>query len=99
MAVRLPVTRADCPHERPCPHRLCRYHLAEDARGHGAPSCSLDVADVAKVYRESPRDERLPPGVGLSIDDLAFLLGWSVREVREVLATAMTKLHIRTHTF
>ena len=34
---RLPVTRADCPRERPCPHDGCRYHLPT--------ACALDLAD------------------------------------------------------
>lgn len=37
MTVRLPVTRADCPRERPCPHASCRYHLPT--------ACALDLAE------------------------------------------------------
>lgn len=65
---RLPMTRGECPEERPCPHVTCKHHLAFDVDQRNGSiktnfpnlevdelpeSCTLDVADEGGRTLES----------------------------------------------
>lgn len=84
MSARLPAPprrRSECVDgARPCPHRSCRYNLADERRGVRSTldSCVLDVAERG----------------GASQADIARMLGVSREAVRRVEERGLTKLKV-----
>lgn len=88
---RLPMTRAECPEERPCPHVTCKHHLAFDVDARNgsiktnfphvevdelAESCTLDVADAG----------------GRTLEDVAEAMNLTRERVRQLETKALAKV-------
>lgn len=88
---RLPMTRAECPEERPCPHVTCKHHLAFDVNPKTgaiktnfphlevdelAESCTLDVADEG----------------GRTLEDVAAAMNLTRERVRQLETKALAKV-------
>ena len=88
---RLPLTRAECPEERPCPYVTCKHHLAFDVDARNgsiktnfpdrevdelAESCTLDVADAG----------------GGTLEDVAEAMNLTRERVRQLETKALAKV-------
>jgi predicted DNA-binding protein (UPF0251 family) len=88
---RLPMTRGECPEERPCPHVTCKHHLAFDVNERTGSiktnrpdievdelteSCTLDVADAG----------------GLTLEEVGEVMNLTRERVRQLETKALAKV-------
>lgn len=88
---RLPMTRGECPEQRPCPYVTCKHHLAFDVNPKSgaiktnrpdlepdelAVSCTLDVADEG----------------GRTLEDVGEIMNLTRERVRQLETKALAKV-------
>jgi hypothetical protein len=84
----LPLTRAECPTQRPCMYLSCRHHMGNDQGEKGVqvmdlpldtvPTCSLDIAD----------------GGAKTLEEVAVLMGVTREYVRQIETKALRQIRI-----
>jgi hypothetical protein len=88
----LPLTRGECPTERPCQYLSCRHHMAVDDGDDGlrvyelaedAPSCSLDVAADGEH----------------TLEEIAQMLGITRERVRQIETQALLTVKHKSKLF
>lgn len=97
-----PITRADCPDERPCPWVACKWHLlttiATDGRMYKARDFDeQDPASIASALHEMTETCTLDVAAhgGLTEDEIGDVLGIVRQAVQQFTTSATNRMRVR----